>query len=263
MNRVVLIIIDGCRPDGLRLARTDEINRIMAGGSSSMTARTVIPPLTLPAHFSIFNSLIPINHGVVTNTGGPRVSPSATSILELAHNNGRSTAAFYSWEHLRNLAPPGALDVSVLLSAQERLNRDMEIAQMAADYINRHQPDFCFVYLEGVDIAGHASGWMSEPYLKAVETADASVGLVRQAVESLEGGHLILHSDHGGSGRYHLDPTEENMTIPWMMAGPEVKKGYKIERKTTLLDTAPTAALLLGLPPCPGWQGEPVREALR
>jgi arylsulfatase A-like enzyme len=50
------------------------------------------------------------------------------------------------------------------------------------------------------------------------------------------------------------------MTIPWMMLGAGVKRGYAIQRAVSLLDTAPTIARLLGLKPPREWEGTSVDE---
>jgi arylsulfatase A-like enzyme len=52
------------------------------------------------------------------------------------------------------------------------------------------------------------------------------------------------------------------MTIPWMIAGPNVKQNYRIERAVSLLDTAPTVVHLLGVPAYSAWEGTAVTEAL-
>jgi arylsulfatase A-like enzyme len=113
MSKAILIIIDGCRPDGLMEAETPNIDGIIERGCHSFSAASVDPPTTLPVHISIFTSRNPVNHGVLTNAGVPDYSAGAWSIIDLVKYNGKSTSAFFSWEHFANLALPGAFDFFV------------------------------------------------------------------------------------------------------------------------------------------------------
>ena len=262
MPRVILIIIDGCRPDALQRGISPHIDGLLARGAHTLIARTVQPPITLPAHFSIFTSQSPIGHNVLTNTGRPDPSPSTMSLMEWLRSNGKSVVAVYCWEHLRNLAPPGAVDIGLCINANGHVNRDAIVAQAAGGWIREIGPDFTFVYLEGMDMAGHAHGWMSDAYLAALETADQAVGMLLEALpEKGRGDYIILHSDHGGVGYHHQSPVDEVMTIPWIIAGPSVRAGHHISVPVTVLDTAPTITYLLGLPLHFSWEGRPVMAA--
>ncbi|HEX9440267.1 MAG TPA: hypothetical protein VF909_11315, partial [Roseiflexaceae bacterium] len=71
---------------------------------------------------------------------------------------------------------------------------------------------------------------------------------------------IVLHSDHGGHDRNHGTELPEDMTIPWLAAGPGIRQGYAIDAPVSLLDTAPTIARLLGIAPHHEWEGRCVEE---
>ncbi|MBW2740668.1 MAG: alkaline phosphatase family protein [Deltaproteobacteria bacterium] len=263
MNKTILVIIDGCRSDGLEQAKTPNIDYMIENGSHTLNARTVTPSITLPAHFSIFTSMLPLEHNVLTNTGSPQPSSSARSIIDVAKDYGKKTAAFYSWEHFKNLSAPGSLDHSYFINSGSSENLDLEVAQAAAGYLNSCCPDFCFVYLEGTDIAGHRSGFMSMEYLDAIETADTAIGIILNELEKANlynCYNIILHSDHGGINNHHLENTPEVMTIPWIAVGPGVRQKHRITDKVNIIDTAPTLADLMDIPVYHTWQGRSVSE---
>jgi predicted AlkP superfamily pyrophosphatase or phosphodiesterase len=134
---------------------------------------------------------------------------------------------------------------------------------MAAGLLRRFEPDFFFIYLEGVDQAGHAGGWMSRAYLEALEIADAAVGIVREALADTgldKKTAVILHSDHGGSGHHHQERRAENLTVPWIASGPGIRSGITLSTPVSVLDTAPTLARILGIPAHYSWEGRPVKE---
>src|SRR5690606_27281309 len=109
-----------------------------------------------------------------------------------------------------------------------------------------------FIYLGTVDVAGHYYGWMSEGYLAQAERVDGNLGRILAALPTEA--HVLLQADHGGHDRNHGENVPEDMTIPWMVAGPRVQAG-EISADVTLLDTAPTLATLLGIPVHAEWEG--------
>ena len=266
MNKIILVIIDGCRSDGLEQAKTPNIDYMIENGAHTLNALTVTPSVTLPAHFSIFTSLPPIAHNVLTNTESPNLSPTARSIIDVAKNFGKKTAAFYSWEYFRNLLMPGSLDHSYFINSGSVDNRDIEVAQAAAGCLNSYCPDFCFIYLEGTDIAGHRSGFMSAEYLDAIETADTALGIILNKLKKadlFDCYNIILHSDHGGIDHHHTENRPEVMTVPWIAFGPEVRQKHIITDKVNIIDTAPTLAGLMNIPVHHTWQGRAISEIFK
>jgi predicted AlkP superfamily pyrophosphatase or phosphodiesterase len=62
-RNLVLVVVDGMRPDGLQQARTPTMDPLIARGASTFAARTVLPSATLPCHMSRFHSVPPEGHG--------------------------------------------------------------------------------------------------------------------------------------------------------------------------------------------------------
>jgi len=71
---------------------------------------------------------------------------------------------------------------------------------------------------------------------------------------------IIITADHGGHGTTHGSRSFEDMTIPWIIAGPGVRHAVLATNVNTT-DTAATVAWALGLPLQPDWDGLPVLEA--
>ena len=263
MPKVILILIDGCRSDTLQQTGTPVIDGLMARGASTLAAQTVEPSMTLPAHFSLFTSLAPLAHNVNANTGSPSPSNMARGLVEVLKYNGYSTAAAYSWEPLRNLAPPMALDAAFYLNTDGTPFSDLDIMRGGIRLLETLQPDFLFLYLEGVDQAGHRYGWMSDAYLAAVKTADRAVGQMLQALAEnglRDNYYLVLQADHGGEGNGHQEPSEAVLTIPWLACGPGIRTGHRIQTAMSIMDTAPTIARLMQIPAHYSWEGRVPEE---
>jgi predicted AlkP superfamily pyrophosphatase or phosphodiesterase len=227
-----------------------------------MTATTVSPSITLPCHLSIMSSRKPISHGVLTNSGRPRISPDTRTVFEIAKDHRLKTAAFYSWEQLRNLNAPGVLDQSVMINTLEIENGDLLIGEVAGDHILRFMPDLSFIYLEGADMAGHAHGWMSPEYLQALSVADQSIGTLVDRLAKQYCWNVVVTSDHGGNGTHHQVDEPEVMTVPFIGCGPNFKAGHSIKSSLSVLDIAPTLTAVHGITPHWSWEGHVVHEIL-
>lgn len=237
----------------------------MAQGAYTLEAKTVAPPLTLPVHFSIFTSLAPENHHVMTNADRPVPAPHSRTIVELAKMAGKTTAAFYNWENLRDISLPGFLDHALFMANSAAVNGDAEIAASAIDHILTKKPDFSFIYLGGVDETAHRCGFMSQEYLRSLHNADRAVGAIFDSLRKeqlADHYNILIQSDHGGVGNSHHQSDLETLTIPWIAIGPGITQGLLIKSNVTVLDTAPTLARLLKVAPDPGWQGRVIEEVL-
>jgi predicted AlkP superfamily pyrophosphatase or phosphodiesterase len=263
-SRVLLIILDGCRPDAIEKAETPHLDSLWREGAFTWSARTVMPCVTLPAHVSMFRGVSPQRHGVADNTHQPSAS-AFPSILELTHAAGLHTAMFYSWGPLRDLAAPGKLRMGHCREAVYGQDNDSGVARAAAAYLVEERPDFAVLYFGDVDITGHLHGWMSPAYLQALERNDRALGEVLRALESAglrEGTTFLVVSDHGGHDHVHGSDVPDDMTIPFILSGAGVKRGHRIAAPVDVRDVASTLAHLLGVEPAPCWEGRPVVDAL-
>jgi predicted AlkP superfamily pyrophosphatase or phosphodiesterase len=179
-------------------------------------------------------------------------------LVEVAKAADKRIAFFYNWEQLRDLARPGNIHYSYFRDSAYSMDGDDETVTHASSFIQNERPDFAFVYIGTVDSAGHGYGWMSDEYLRQLERVDT---LLHGFFASLPSEYTsIVHSDHGGHDRNHGSDTDEDMTIPWMVVGPNVKKGYTIQGPVSLLDTAPTVTRILEIKSHHEWEGKCVDE---
>ena len=77
MEKVVMILVDGMRPDGMMECGHPFPAKLIEKSSYSLNAQTVKPSVTLPCHMSLFHSVDPGRHGTTTNTYMPQVRPIA------------------------------------------------------------------------------------------------------------------------------------------------------------------------------------------
>jgi hypothetical protein len=251
--RVLIVSIDGLRPDAIAAAPAPNLIALTCSGAYSWTARTIEPSLTLPSHASMLSGFLPAVHGLHNNDVRPGYIAVPT-VLTLAHQAGKRAVMVVGKQKFLQLAPPGALDVVAVVEDGEEAVADRAIAEARAGF------DLMFVHFPGVDLVGHAHAWMSADYLTQVAASDAAFG--RLLAEIPPEVTVIVTADHGGSGFIHWSGVPEDFQIPWIIRGPRVRRGLVLMAPISTVDTAATAAKVLGLSLAAEAPGRAVTEAL-
>jgi len=253
MKKVILISIDGMRPDGVMNCGNPYVQEMLKNGSHALDARTVVPSVTLPCHTSMFHSVTPERHGITTNTYMPQVRPINGLAEQIAMAGGKS-AMFYGWEPLRDITRPGSLTWAEYINAYADDHTDGILTDKALACIEKYRPDFVFLYMVETDEkGGHDSGWMTETYLDYVSHA---ISNVKRVVEAAGDEYtVIVTADHGGHDRAHGSEMPEDMTIPMFFIGQEFEPGKALEN-VSILDLAPTIAKIMGVYPAREWEGK-------
>lgn len=260
VQTLLLISIDGMRPDAMVAADTPAMDGIRRRGSWTLQAQTVMPSVTLPCHTSMMRGVDTPRHGITTNTFHPLARP-VPSLFDAAHAAGKLVGCYHNWGELRDLWEPGSVETAYFHRACRAPHDDDRLADALIDHVRRTPLDLIFLYLGYTDEAGHRNDWMSEAYLAAIVNADRCIARVLAELErsGRETAVLVL-SDHGGHGRSHGTESPEDMTIPWLAAGPGIREGHEILSPVRIFDTCPTAAAMLGLPAAREWEGRIVEE---
>jgi len=255
----ILLMLDGVRPDAIAAAGCPNLTALQARSAYTLSARSVMPSITLPCHMSIFHSVPPTRHGITDNMYIPMARP-VIGLVEALSQAGKKCASFYNWEPLRDLSRPGHLHHSCCThDSATNVDSDHVTVDAALAYIQREAPDFAFVYAGTVDEAGHRYGWMEPGYLAQLRHVDGAVGRLLAGLPAET--TILTLSDHGGHDRSHGTDLAEDMTIPWIVNGPGIRKNHVITGSVSLLDAAPTLAHILGVPVPPQWEGRVVDEA--
>ncbi|HEX2202025.1 MAG TPA: ectonucleotide pyrophosphatase/phosphodiesterase [Longimicrobium sp.] len=262
-RHVVVISIDGLRPDALEAAGARNLLRFRREGAWAPRARTILPSLTLPSHTSMLTGVGPEVHGILWNddqTGrtGPVGVP---TVFDLAGARGLATAGFFGKPKFRHLIRPGSPRWRLAPRGGD-IWQAVRIVEEVEQHLRWRRPNLLFVHLADPDVAGHVFGWMSPRYRAAVRRSDAAVGRIVRAAGRALGDDVvfIVTADHGGVGRRHGADVPEQVRIPWIAWGEGVARG-EVEGEVVTYDTAATALWLLGVAIPEDWAGKPVRGA--
>ena len=270
IKHVVVIGVDAMSPDGIRHANTPNIDKLTQLGSSTFTARGVLPTSSSANWKSMVSSSGPEQHGVVTNawerddyslpavvTGMENIFPTIFGEYRLQAPQA-NIAAVYAWDGFGRLIERSALSYDVGGKSDE------QTAILAADYLVKEKPELLFVHLDWVDHIGHQDGHKTAEYYQAVELADKNIGLILQAAQQADmfkDTVFIITADHGGIGYGHGGETLDELQIPFIIAGAGVKAQHQIKQYVYTYDTAATIAYMLGVTPHPAWIGKPITSA--
>lgn len=257
-SRVLILSIDGLRPEAISLAPMPNLLSFMQTSAYSLTAQTIRPSVTLPSHASMLTGYCPDVHGVDWNDYIPENGYAlGTDLFDLAHTAGLETWMFVGKKKLEQLTEPSSLNDFVFVS-----DRDLVVAERL---ISEFPQDFgvLFVHFATTDAMGHVYGWLSPEQLSVVYRADEAFAKILAELDARNLRNetlIIITADHGGQGTGHGSSIPENMTIPWIASGPGIRPG-PLTTTVHTMDTAATAAFALGLDTPSDWDGVPVYEA--
>ena len=265
-SHVVLVSVDGLRPDAIERFGASTLQRLMREGSYSLQATTITPSKTLPSHTSMLTGQPPERHGVLWNT----VVTADADLIELptvfgvARARGYRTAAFFSKSKFQPLQRPGTLDYSQAPGGWfGRWSSSRTLADVEK-YLGTSRPNLVFVHFGDVDRAGHSAGWMTADYGRALKNVDAAIGQLMAAADRSFGASsytLLVTADHGGHDLNHGSDDPRDVTIPWIAWGRGVNAGELNGSLVRTVDTASTVLWLLGMSEPSDWQGTPVLAA--
>jgi hypothetical protein len=254
------------------------------------TGRPVRQPEGMPntVHHGFTDNDGPKRSHTLHNQGNPNVDYIA-SVFDVVHDAGMSTALYASkskfdiydqsynqnngakHKHGRDKIDEYVQEDDGAPRFSETLNERF-LEDMAKNHFN-----YAFVHYRDPDTSGHALGWGSGGWFRALESVDGYLGKVFELVESdekLKGRTaIILNTDHGGFEYGHGNEKKaDNYTIPVMVWGAGVGRGdlYAMNRRSRTDpgkerveygehdqpirngDTGNLAMSLLGLGPIPG-----------
>jgi len=258
VRRVLILSIDGFRPDAMPLAPMPILTDLLRSSAYTLTAQTVYPSVTLISHASMLGGVCPAKHGVTWNDYLPELGyAKGTDLFDIAHSAGLKTVMYVGKDKLRQVTEPESTDIFEYINDRDLVIIEKLIENFPADF------DLMFVHFPTPDGMGHEYGWLSSEQLSVLYRADQAIGNLLAELDARgirDETLFIVTADHGGHDQTHGSSLPEDMTIPWIASGAGIKPG-ELTSSVHTIDTAATAAYALGLPIPAEWDGVPVYEA--
>ncbi|MGH7531996.1 MAG: alkaline phosphatase family protein [Gemmatimonadales bacterium] len=264
-SSAVLLIIDGLRPDAIRPDTMPSLSALRDSHWSTSRAETVAPSVTVAALTSLATGVGPGTHGLI--------APGLRSLQRLRRLTPLLT-------HLRRHRVPtriavGAVPIPRLILARALIaaaggaeiqcagDDPASVGALALGAARRADAGLTVAYVNDCDVAGHAHGWMSRPYLDAAARCDRAVRHLATLVDG-DNALLCVTADHGGGGIHPTDhdlPHPINATIPIILAGAGIRGSVRSDQPATILDIPPTLLSALGVPVPASYEGRVLSEA--
>ncbi|MFD4858510.1 alkaline phosphatase family protein [Streptomyces atratus] len=255
--KTLVIGIDGATFDAFSRADIPHIEQLMAKGltaRSNLYANPMAPTVSGAGWSSIATGVWPDKHNVKDNNfTAPDYGryPDYATRLETA-DPATSTLVVGTWSPIPQIVFGAKTDLRIAGGNDEGTTAKAE------DYLAHGNPDSTFVHLDEVDGAGHSSGSASDAYLKALNTADAQVGRLLDAVTSRptyadEDWLVVVTADHGHTptgGHGGNTPLERGTFV--IAQGKSIEPG-SVRDDVKITDIAPTVLRHEGVATDPAW----------
>lgn len=263
-RKVLILSVDGCRPDALHVADTPRIDALAAAGSASYTARnTMTHGGSGPNYSSMFTGVDVPKHGVTSNSMGSDGFagnhfdqwPHFFSRLE-AMDPSLYTAQIVGWGSINPGTWADKFADYTSAGGTSAAGQTFVVSE-AVNLLTHGDPDVLALQFPLTDSVGHGYGFSPTvpQYVAAIEQADADYGTVLDAlfarpgyVDGSEEWLILTVTDHGGKGTHHDLPSggQEVWQTFYIATGPNVPTGADLG-SPRVFDVAVTALDYMGL----------------
>lgn len=268
-KHVILIGVDALSPDGIEKSKTPNLDFLIKNGSYSSQTRAILPTRSAVNWSAVLSGATTAQTGILSNDwqrqeavlppvveSSDGLFPTIFRVLRDKHPKS-NIAAIYQWGGIEKLIEKSQISFFV------QGKHDQNTTDKACNYIVKHKPKFLFVHLDAVDKAGHSHGHGSNKYYQSVEKVDNLIGEMIAASrksETFSTTTFVIIADHGGRGHNHGGSSLAEITIPFIVSGPDSKKNYQPDYPIYIFDVAPTVAFVLGAPTPFEWVGKPIKS---
>ncbi len=267
VRRVVLVVLDGLRPDAISRFGLRRIADFSRAGASTMLARTVTPSVTACAMASLLSGAAPERHGLQSDRFHlPRPRGRLDPLPRVLAARAFPSSAFLS--RMPRLFSGIAHRIAAHVGVSQAVFQGEDctgILVAALPTLREQRRGLVLLHFPDADRVGHATGWMSDGYADAAQRMDRAMGGVIDQVGLDDPATLVIAlADHGGGGAvpdHHNSEHPLDVTIPLMLAGGAVRRG-PLTAGASLLDVPATICWALGIPRPESYAGRPLIEAL-
>ena len=268
LRRVILIVLDGLRPDAIQSLGLSQLARLVGRGASTLHGTTVAPSVTAACMASLLTGVRPDTHGLQSARFHiPRSRGWMRPLPRVLAEAGYPSSGFMCrvpWL-MRGIARRIAGHLGVGRTGFHGTHAN-DVLAGAARVLRAQRRGLILLHWPDCDDAGHIHGWMSEPYQRAARGLDGAIGRLLDDVDlgPTSDTMVVAMADHGGGGAVPTDHDSAHpldRTIPIVVAGGGITPG-SLRDDAHLLDVPPTVLRALRVPVPASYQGRPLVDDL-
>ncbi|NKI28458.1 DUF4983 domain-containing protein [Arenibacter sp. 6A1] len=242
-KKVLIIGIDGCRPDVLDIANTPHLDNLISNGTYSLDARNTGITRSGPGWTSMLTGVWEDKHKVVDNTFEGYNHSNYPHLFKRIkeYDSNYKTVSVSQWHPINTKIVRSTADIISNVP-----DSSLEVERKAIAHLKETDLTAIFVHFDDVDHAGHSTGFSSNnpKYISAIETVDQSIGKIMSALKTRktyekEDWLILVSTDHGGISNNHGGNSDEERTIFIIASGDSIakRKISKTTTKTTVLNS--------------------------
>ncbi|WP_418603282.1 alkaline phosphatase family protein [Hwangdonia sp.] len=254
-NKVLILGIDGCRPDALLAAKTPYLDNLWKNGAYSFKAKTDDLSWSGVCWTGMLTGVWKDKHKVM---GNQYLNP---NIAEYPHffNLAKQQQPDLRTYSIANWSPVHKILQDNDATVVKHKLTDGLVTRSVVKTLKKEDVDVMFVHLDNVDHAGHKYGYAidNSKYIESIEKTDKKIGRIVKALQKRknydnENWLILVSTDHGGSGTNHGKAIPEHTTIFYIASGKDVEKG-EIKKQVYVIDVAVTALKHLNIDLMEAW----------
>lgn len=213
---VLLVSVDGFRPDYLQWTDTPNFDRLAQQGVKAKSLQSIYPTKTFPNHYAIATGMYAENHGLIANYF---YDPKFDAIYQIsdrsavedarwyggepiwvtAENQGVKTASYF-W--VGSEAPIGGVRPSIWKRYEHDFPFEARVDSVLVWFQlpEKRRPHLVLLYFHEPDGVGHHYGPEGEETLAMIRELDTLLGTLMEGLEDLDiydQLNIIIVSDHG------------------------------------------------------------------
>jgi len=258
---------------GSKVKQTPNLDRLAREGAIALHTSAQVP-LTRPSHVSLMTGLYPAEHGIRDNVSPP-LRKEVPVLADILQQRGFRTGGFVSsivlskqsglnrgFARYADKFDIGEDDARFLNTIQKR--GDVTVGEATA-WLAEPGPERRFAWVHLYDPHDpyeppepYASRYADRPYDGEVAWSDELVGRLDAALTRLgirDQTLIVVTSDHGEGLGEHGEPVhgffvyQTTLRVPFIVRGPGVTVGARIDGLFRAVDLFPTVVDLAGVPP--------------
>ena len=226
-KKLLMIGLDGLRPDALLYANTPNLNNLIQNGVYNFETIVECDTISGPSWASILTGKTQSETGVDCNEIVENNKYKCKEdILTILNSNNISTTSFVSnWIGMKNITKNSKN--KEYKGGKNVLENDSKMIECCERYISSNNIDneFTFLYLNGIDDTGHNHGFtiQSKEYISYIETIDKKLkNTIEKATENKWS--ILITTDHGGCKKKDLEPKRITIFDSIFFVSGQVKK---------------------------------------
>ena len=251
-TRILLLGIDGLRPDCLLFANTPILDNLIQKSSFTFDAITNSETISGPSWSAIFTGKKNTFTGIYNNEKVENKNfkwESSNIFTELKKINVHTESIVSTWSGIPNIVQNSSN--LTFIDNENVIENDKEIVDLSLKYIkqNKLQSELLFTYLNSIDFYGHKYGFtlQSKEYIRMTEQVDTMLSeLIENAIQ--QRWSIIVTTDHGGCKYTDLPNNLKNEFDKKQNVQSQIKKGCSGVHGLTIPSTQKDISIILWRP---------------